>query len=186
MISSLRGCVIERFGTSIVIEVQGVGYRVTVSSQALERLTLHEDAFVYVHDHVREDAHDLYGFLNRGDLEFFERLLGVSGVGPKVALAILSVGTSDEIKVAIMKGDLERLTSVPGIGKKTAQKIVLELKGQLVDIEEPSSLDRDALSALESLGYSSSQAKEALKKVDVSVSDTSVRVREALRILSER
>jgi len=184
MIVSLRGRVTEFFSVSMVIEVGGVGYRVIVAPSTLEHMTVGEEAFVYIHDHIREDAHDLYGFLIKDELELFERLLAVSGVGPKVALAILSVGKVDEVRNAIMRGDLDRLTSVPGIGKKTAQKIILELKGQLVEQQESSSTDRDAIAALESLGYSSAQAREALKKVKTEITDTSARVREALRLLS--
>ncbi|MSR85318.1 Holliday junction branch migration protein RuvA [Candidatus Uhrbacteria bacterium] len=184
MIGSLRGMVLQIHPTSLLLEVSQIGYRVKVSPGALGSLQISQEAFFYIHDHVREDSHDLYGFLSSEDLALFEQLLGISGVGPKVAMTILSVGSADTIRRAIMNGDLATLTSVPGVGKKTAQKIILELKGQLVETMEESSADRDVMEALLSLGYSSQQAREALKGISVEIVDTSARVREALRRLS--
>jgi len=184
MIGSLRGRIQEVSGTSFLLEVSGVGYRIKVSPSVLSSLKVGGEAFLYIHDHVREDARDLYGFLSLEDLQLFEQLIGISGVGPKLGLTILSVGSVETVRRAIMSGDLVTLTSVPGIGKKTAQKIILELKGQLVEASLESSGDREVVEALQSLGYSSHQAREAMKGVSSDTKDVSERVREALRLLS--
>jgi Holliday junction DNA helicase RuvA len=111
-------------------------------------------------------------------------MISVSGVGPKVALAMMSIGSAESLKRAIMNGDLATLTSVPGIGKKIAQKIILELKGKIVDDDGVSGTDREVMDALVSLGYSAAQAKDALQGVSAEITDVSERVREALRRLS--
>ena len=184
MIGSLRGKVLEVHATSALIEVAGIGYTIKASSSALSSLKAGEEHFLYTHDHIREDAHDLFGFLSREDLSLFERLLSVSGVGPKVALTVLSAGTGDSIRRAIMQADLGLLTSVPGVGKKTAQKIILDLKGQLVDGSELPIGDAEAAEALISLGYTAAQAKDALKGIPMEIKDVSERVREALKRLA--
>jgi holliday junction DNA helicase RuvA len=185
MIGSLRGRVIEIHANHAFLEVGGVGYKILAAPSVLSKLQTDREGFLYIHEHIREDSDDLYGFLSYEDLELFEQLLDVSGVGPKVGMTILSVGSADMVRKAIMAGDIDLLTSVPGVGKKTAQKIVLELKGQLVDIEGTPSQDREVVEALESLGYSSSQAREAIKRVSAEVTNVSDRVREALRLLSK-
>jgi Holliday junction DNA helicase RuvA len=185
MIGSLRGNVLEVHPTFALLEVQGVGYLLKGSIPFLAALKSGEERFVYTHDHVREDAHDLFGFGTLEELRFFEKLISISGVGPKVALTIMSAGSLDTVRRAIMAGDLTTLTSVPGVGTKTAQKIVLELKGQLVEDDATSGPDREVLDALVSLGYSGTQARDAVKHVDPSVTETGARVREALRLLSK-
>jgi len=182
MIGSLRGHVLEKGPTWILLEVAGIGYRIKTTPSVLSALSQGE-VFVYTHDHVREDAHELFGFQTMMDLELFERLLGISGVGPKSALTIMSVGSADQVKQAIMSGDLAMLTSVPGVGKKTAQKIILELKGQLVDPDTGNSADHDVIDALVGLGYTAQQTKEVLKLVKAT--DPSEKIREALRYLSK-
>lgn len=186
MIGSLKGIVSEVFPGFLLLDVNGVGYRVNASVPTLAECVQGEERRFYVHDHVREDSRDLYGFPSHGDLAMFERLISISGIGPKVGLTIMSVGSLETIRRGIMAGDLALLTSVPGVGTKTAQKIVLELKGQLVDAAEGPAEDRDVIEALMSLGYSSSQAREALKNVDASVTDTSERIRKALKSLSKK
>ncbi len=185
MIGSLRGKILEVHATFALLEVNGVGYAVKAPAPVLASLTAGDERLLYIHDHVREDARDLYGFSSRTEQEFFERLLGVSGVGPKVALTILSVGSIDTVRRAVMQGDLALLTSVPGVGKKTAQKIILELKGQLVEEEGMTEGDGEVVLALVSLGYAAQTAREALKSVPESVTDISDRVREALKFLAK-
>lgn len=185
MFASLRGRILEKTATWLLLEVAGIGYRVMASPAVISIAKAEGEAFFYIHDHIREDAHDLFGFLSLNDLELFEKLLSISGVGPKSAMTIMAVGTANQVREAIMKGDLETLTSVPGVGKKTAQKIILELKGQLVEPEEGSSEGREAQEALLSLGYPAAEAKAALKAVDTSIKGTSDRVREALKYLNK-
>ncbi len=184
MIASLRGMVLDITPTSVLIEAGGVGYRAFATSATLGGLRKREEAFLFTYDLVREDARDLYGFLSQDELRLFERLIAVSGVGPKAALAVLSMGSADSLKRIIMAGDLTALTSAPGIGKKIAQKILLELKGQIVEEGDAFGPDREVIDALVSLGYSATQAKEALKGVSRDVTDVSDRVRESLRRLS--
>jgi len=134
---------------------------------------------------VREDILDLYGFLNREELEFFEMLINVSGIGPKGALAILGVASIDTLKKAISTGDIPYLTKISGIGKKTAEKMIIELRDKMGVNKTGTSLQEelDALEALKSLGYSQNEAREVLKKVSPEM-NTNEKIREALKILS--
>jgi Holliday junction DNA helicase RuvA len=184
MIGSLRGTLIELGVNWVLLEVGGVGYRVQLSSSVLSLLRTGQEQFFYIHEQLREDAHELYGFLASQDLVLFNKLLSVSGVGPKVAMTLLSLGSADAVQRAVMSGDLETLTSLPGVGKKTAQKIILELKGQLVEAEGVSSTDRDVADALQGMGYSAVQVRDALKQVPSEVTDPSERIRAALRLLA--
>lgn len=184
MIASLRGQVLQVTARYALIEVAGVGYRVNAPPSVLNRLSRGEEAFVYTYDLVREDARELYGFLTAEELELFERLLNVSGVGPKVAMTVLALGSADTARAAIMRGDVDLLTSVPGVGRKTAQKIVLELKGQLVEAGEVSSMDAEVIQGLQGLGYSAQDAREALKHVSDEVQTMQERLREALKLLA--
>lgn len=183
MIGSLRGRVVEKSLGWVLLEVGGVGYKVFVSSMVLSDLRSEGETFLYVHDHIREDARDLYGFSTLSDLELFQRLINISGIGPKAAANILSLG-SEVVREAIVRGDLERLSSAPGVGKKTAQKIILELKGQLVEEASMPSGDVEVIEALQSLGYSSHDACEAIRRVPAEVQEVGARVKEALRYLS--
>jgi Holliday junction DNA helicase RuvA len=185
MIGSLQGRILEVHPAYFLLEVHGVGYQVKASIPTVSSLKAGGECFVYIHDHVREDLHDLYGFLSHGELQFFEKLISISGVGPKVALTIMSVGPIESVRRAVMAGDLSTLTSVPGVGTKTAQKIVLELKGQLVEADGGSEADREVVEALVSLGYSATQARDAIKNVAGDITDVSERVRLALRNLSK-
>lgn len=184
MIGSLRGTIIELGTNSLLLEVYGVGYRVQVPSVILSLLKRDEEQFLYIHEQLREDTHDLYGFIASQDLQLFTKLLNVSGVGPKVAMTLLSLGSADVVQRAIMSGDLDSLTALPGVGKKTAQKIILELKGQLVEEEQLPSVDRDVADALQGMGYTSAQVREALKALTPDLTEPSDRIRAALKFLA--
>lgn len=183
MIGSLRGQVIEKALGWVLLEVGGVGYKVFVAPGLLSDIRTEGEAFLYIHDHIREDARDLYGFLTLSDLELFQRLINISGIGPKAAANILSLG-SEVVRDSILKGDVARLSSAPGVGKKTAQKIILELKGQLVEEASMPSGDVEVIEALQSLGYNAHDAREAVKMLPTDLKDVSARVKEALRSLS--
>jgi len=185
MIGSLRGVVLEVHAGFCLLEVAGVGHAVRATPGTLSLLHKDSEQFLYIHDVVREDSRELFGFLQRNELDLFQQLLGVNGVGPKVALTILSVGTGESVRRAIMQGDLAILTSVPGVGKKTAQKIILDLKGQLVEEEGSAPGDVEVIDALVGLGYPSSTARETVKRIPDSIVDVSARVREALKYLSK-
>lgn len=183
MIGSLRGIVIEKSLTWVILEVGGVGYKIFLSPNVLSDVRTETATFLYIHDHIREDARDLYGFLTLSDLELFQRLINISGIGPKAAANILSLG-STIVREAILQGDVTRLSSAPGVGKKTAQKIILELKGQLVEEATMPIGDVEVMEALQSLGYSAHDARDAVKMVPIEVKDVAMRVKEALRHLS--
>lgn len=188
MIGSIKGKIILKTEKFILVETNGVGYKVNVSPEILTKTQKKEDEiFLFIHTHVREDALDLYGFLDQKELEFFEMLLNVSGIGPRSALAILGITTIETLRKAINTGDTSYLTKISGIGRKTAEKIIIELRDKMGKELSGSSLqvELDALEALKSLGYSQGEAREALKKVTPD-SNTNTKIKEALKILSNK
>jgi Holliday junction DNA helicase RuvA len=166
MIAQLRGRISGRAGPGLIVDVNGVGYLVH-ATPSVNRLGDGE-VTIEVHTVVREDALQLYGFATADERELFEMLLGVSGVGPKVALAIVSGSTPVELRRAIARDDVKRFQAIPGIGLKTAQRVVLELKAKLVglDIGGPDTGDLTARDALVELGWSLVDAERALADVD--------------------
>lgn len=190
MISHIRGRVIERAPGTVIIDVSGVGYRVFVSSHTHELLSKAPDVEVslWTYLSVRETALDLFGFVEQKELDFFQKLVGIPGIGPKSALAILSLTTVDTLEKSIISGDTTYLIKVSGIGKKSASKIVLELKDKLgsrTDGDLGLKEESDAIDALRSLGYSLKESREALRKVGRDVADTAEKVKAALKILSQ-
>lgn len=193
MISFLRGRIINKGLNYVIIETANIGYQVFCGETLLNDLRLDSEVEIYTHHHIREEANDLYGFKALEDLELFELLLTVSGVGPKSALGILSIATSGDIKEAIIRGDANLLTKVSGIGKKTAERLVLELKtkiirsgGLSITINSASLAGSDEIDALMSLGYSLSEARAALNSVDPGVIDSGERVKAALKKMTRK
>lgn len=168
MIASLRGRLAEKDASRVVIDVNGVGYEVFVPLTTFTALPdPGGEVSLDIHTHVREDALALYGFSSRQERRVFERLLAVSGIGPRLAVTILSGGSVEGLVAAIRRGDLGRLTSIPGVGKKTAERIVVELKDKLKDLaaEAPKpAIETDVLSALENLGYPRAIAEAAVRR----------------------
>lgn len=166
MIGRLRGLIVESGQETIVIEVGGVGYLVTVSPRTLSDLPgLGEEAVLHTHLHVREDQLALYGFGPSPDKELFGMLLGVSGVGPKVAMAILATMTYEQLSIAVASDDIPALTAVPGIGKRSAQKLLLELRPKmdvLDDVSVVSGPMGEVREALEGLGYGPDEIRGTL------------------------
>lgn len=192
MISFLEGRVELKGEKFVVLNVSGIGYRVFASAETIAKIP-EKGAFVkfWTHQHVREDALDLYGFLHYAELEFFEMLLAVPGIGPKGGLGVLGVAPVDTLKKAIGAGDASYLIRVSGIGKKMAEKIVLELKekitGRGASVEAPElKTEADALDALISLGYSQREAREALAAVPQEMRRVEQRVGEALKRMGNR
>jgi Holliday junction DNA helicase RuvA len=187
MIGHLTGTVFARKEGYAIISAGGVGYKVAASRVALAKLVPGESASLWTHLAVREDALDLYGFEGEEELRFFELLLSVSGIGPRSALAILDIASVEALRSAIAAGNAGYLTSVSGIGKKTAGRIVVELRDKVGIAAESESAalqgDVEALEALRALGYSHSEAREALRKVPSSLEGGSARLREALKVL---
>ncbi|KND46704.1 MAG: Holliday junction DNA helicase RuvA [Parcubacteria bacterium C7867-006] len=186
MIGHLKGTIIHQDLKSVILDVSGVGYKVHTNTAVLDSQNSKNIEF-WTYLAVRENALDLYGFTTKEELGFFELLLTVSGIGPKSAMGILSVATLQNLRHAISTGDTSHLTKVSGVGKKNAEKIVLELKDKLdgwtSDGVDFVSGDVDALEALKSLGYGEKEAREALKKV-VDAKDTGDKVKKALKLLS--
>lgn len=191
MIHFLEGTIEYKKDKFAVINVGGVGYKVFAGADVLARLpAIGEKTRIFAHLHVREDAMDLYGFLEQVDLAFFEMLISISGVGPKMALAIMSIAPSQMLASAIAKEDISFLTRVSGVGKKTAEKIILELKDKIhktgIELEGVQTGDHEVLDALESLGYSSREAQSALQKISKGVKGIENRIMEALKILGRK
>ena len=189
MIAQLEGKIAGIRGGSVILMVGGVGYLVSVSAYALGKLAGKEDVLLYIHTHVREDILALYGFLNEDELQMFELLISISGIGPKVALSILSIADTKTIRTAIVNKDPAILTRVSGVGKKTAERVIIELQNKVdsVDIDDQAStlIGQDALEALTSLGYSITEAREALKLVPSDIVDVSARIKQALKNLGK-
>ena len=188
MIGSIKCKVILKTEKFLILETAGVGYKISVSPDALSRIRKeNNEIMLWIHTHVREDILDLYGFLDYPDLEFFEMLINISGIGPKGALTILGVASIETLRKAIGTGAISYLTKMSGIGKKPAEKIVIELRDKMANgmsSKGDSSMqgELDALEALKSLGYSQNEAREALKKVSNEI-NTNEKIREALKIL---
>jgi Holliday junction DNA helicase RuvA len=183
MISSLRGKVVARMLDGVVLDVNGVGYRIQTTLRALRKAQGGKEITLDTYLHVREDALQLYGFADTGERELFEHFLSVSGVGPKVALAILSGSTPADLRRAIAFEDTTRFVAIPGIGKKTAERVVLELKEKIGPVEAlPGAPEHElvARDALVELGYSLAEAEQALAETDPEAAPEE-RVRQALR-----
>ena len=188
MISRLRGKPVGRSADGLVLDVGGVGYLVAATPSALRRAEGAAETVVETYLHVREDALQLYGFADASERELFVHLLGVSGIGPKVALAVVSSAPPSDLRRAIALGDAARFQAIPGIGKKTAERIVLELKERLgtedvvvlPNASAPAPAHVVARDALVELGFSLVEAEQALARVDPDLPPEE-RVREALR-----
>lgn len=188
MIAHLTGKLLFLSDRFVIVETAGVGYKVRVPMDTLRFLRNSKDGDVslWIHTSVREDALDLYGFEHQAELEFFEMLIGVSGIGPRTALGILNIAPVNHLKEAIAAGDTGALTKVSGIGSKGAQKIILELRDKMGGhgTEAGGSMlreERDAIEGLVALGYAERDAREALKKVSADIKGTGARIKDALK-----
>lgn len=191
MIGSLKGKVDFKSGITIIVDVHGVGYKVQVSSEVLGKALVGQEIKIYTYTHVREDVLELFGFSSAEDLKLFEQIIGISGIGPRTALNIFSIGTRDGITEAIIKGDVEFFTQVSRLGKKNAQKLIIELKGKLGSLEdldlsaEADGKSKEVMSVLKSFGFSVQEAKEAIKNIDKKVESVEEKVRLALKYLGK-
>ncbi len=191
MIATLSGTVAEKINDVVVLDVGGVGYGLLVTTEDFGTLATGTQAKLYIHEHIREAAHDLYGFGRLDTLRLFELLLGVNGVGPKMALNVLSIGSADAVRTAIAGGDVKWIQQAQGVGKRVAERIVVELKDKVglegVDLSASGLLQSDALlqkdeavEALVSLGYSPQDAAAALANVPADL-PTGERIKQALK-----
>lgn len=188
VITHIQGKILDKQERAVVIEVNGLGYKVFATAASLEKMREGGEASLWTHMAVREDSQTLYGFPSKDELGFFELLISISGIGPKTALGILNVSSVANLRKAVSTGDTSHLTKVSGVGKKIADKIVLELKGKF-GAEEDSGIslrdEVDALEALKALGYGHKESREALKAVEQTVIDTGERVKKALKLLGK-
>ena len=193
MIAHLRGKLIAKHPNQAIVEAAGVGYDVTISVPTFSELSgLGNEVALHIHTHVREDAIALFGFLRMEEKQLFEKLLSVSGIGPKLAITILSGMAAGDMVAAIRGNDVAKLTKIPGIGKKTAERMVLELRDKLKDFGmEPatppvSAVEEDVLSALTNLGYQRPLAERAVTTVATSgAKDFDSLFRDSLTLLSK-
>ena len=195
MIGSVRGTVLERTASGeVLVEVGGVGYRVNVPVRAIGMLAVGAPAFLFTHLHVRDDAMVLFGFPSRDERDTFESLIGVNGVGPKLALAMLSVHTPGALRRALLDDDLDALCLVPGVGKRTAQRLLVDLKARLAvpDLDltpvagvVTSSARAEAREALAALGYGADEVRSAMAQLPDEAAVESL-LRDALKLLSTK
>jgi Holliday junction DNA helicase RuvA len=185
MIGFLRGKVVSAKPTQIILDVNGVGYLVNISISTFEKITDQNEISLFIHTHVREDALSLYGFYTEAEKEMFELLISISGIGPKVALSILSGISVDELQNAIQTENVSRLVSVPGVGRKTAERVVLELKSKVGFIETTVSkgidytVKQEAVLALTTLGYNQKVAEKVVR--DLLSENSSITLEDLIR-----
>jgi Holliday junction DNA helicase RuvA len=193
MIAHLRGKLLAKHPNQAIVETGGVGYDVTISVPTFSDLPgVGGDVALHIHTHVREDMLALYGFLRSAEKTLFEKLITVSGIGPKLAITILSGMAADEMVNAIRGNDIARLTRIPGIGKKTAERMVLELRdklppekaGEVATMPTLSAVEEDVLSALMNLGYQRASAEKALSAITKN-GQFDAMFRQALTVLSK-
>lgn len=186
MIASLRGKIILKKQDFIILEVDGVGYKLICAPFVLGEVKVGDDFRLFTHLYFSQERIALYGFLKHNELEFFEMLISISGIGPKAALGILALAPVKTLRNAIAQEDVSLLTKVSGIGKKTAERIVLELKSKIkMDVGETKGASglSQVIDALSGLGFSLSQAREALSKIPKSAQTVEEKVKEALKQL---
>jgi holliday junction DNA helicase RuvA len=190
MIAKLKGKIEYLRDNYAVADVSGVGYKVFVSAFTMGKIASQKDVEFFIHTYVREDALSLYGFLSLEELEMFELLLSISGIGPKAAMGILSIADPKTVRTAIINEDPTILTKVSGVGKRTAERVIVELKNKVKDISEGERkeivADSDALEALASMGYAITEARGALKLVPADIKDVGERVKMALKNLGKK
>lgn len=203
MISFIRGLVADTTENAVILENNGIGYEIFMTGSSIEQVSrIDGEVKIHTYFQAREDAMQLYGFLSKDDLEMFRLLLNVNGIGPKAALGVLAGLTADELRFAVLSDDIKTISKAPGIGKKTAQKLILELKDKLkledafekklAHEQEAASVSgflihdgrQEAAEALIALGYSSTDAMKAVRKVtDVSPDDVEALLKAALKQL---
>lgn len=192
MLAYLKGKIKNKGKGYVIVDVHDIGYKCFVNESMYLELDIGQEAEFYIYEHVREDQFSLFAFYQMDQLEMFEMLLSISGVGPKSALGVLGIAKVDVIKESIARGDSSLLTKVSGIGKRTAERMVLELREKVgtvsvgADSQGPGVMaSSDEIDALQALGYSLVQAREALNKLDPGIKDSGGRIKAALKNLSK-
>lgn len=184
MIAHLSGQLVEKMPSALIVDVGGVGYEVQVAQSDFAGSVVGAPIKVFTHDHLRENAHELFGFSDLAAKQLFEQLISVSGVGPKMALAILSLGNANDIRSALAMSDSAYIQQASGVGKRLAERIVVDLKDKVgsssLNVTAQLPKGDDALDALLALGYNFHQAGEALRQIDSSL-ETQTRIKQALQ-----
>lgn len=191
MIATLTGNIAEKIADTVVVDVRGVGYGVLVATEDYGLLGTGEPAKLYIYEHIRENSHDLFGFTKLDTKQLFEQLLDVNGVGPKMALSVLSIGSANEVRQAIASGDTKSIQRANGVGKRVAERIIVDLKDKVglegVDLATTGMLQSDtairrdeAAEALIALGYSPQDAAQALTSVPIDL-PLEERIKQALK-----
>jgi Holliday junction DNA helicase RuvA len=191
MISHLSGTILSIKDSFIILDVHGIGYKVTCAKQTIENFKISEEISLHTYLSVKEDSLELFGFTQYEELELFTLLVGVNGIGPRSAIGILGLESTDKLINAIVNKDVGYLTKVSGIGKKSAEKIILELKDKvsisdISNMKESMREEEDVLEALKTLGYRADEARNALRQVPSEITNQSTIIKEALKFLSQR
>ena len=190
MIAKIKGTIEFLRDNYAVVDVAGIGYKVFITTHTFGKIAGSQNVELFTHTYVREDTLALYGFIEIDELEMFELLISISGIGPKAAMGILAIADPKTIRTAVLNEDPSILTKVSGIGKKIAQRVILELKNKVVDMPTSEktqiSEDSDVFEALVSMGYSVSQARDALKIIPADIKDVGQRVKIALKNLGKK
>lgn len=186
MIGFLNGKIILKQAKFIILEVNNVGYKVFLSQQSLSKLPeIGQDIKLFIYHNIKEDASDLYGFFTFEEMDFFEILMDIRGVGPRAALEISATGPLEKIKDKILKQDENVFAGIPGIGSKKAMTIILELTGKIKMLGQKTASADEAENALVQLGFSKQQAKDALSHIPDNIKNTEERIKNALKILGK-
>lgn len=190
MIAKISGKIEYQKENYVVVDVSGIGYKIFLTLYTLGKVSGKKEVSLFIHTYVREDTLALYGFLTHEELEMFELLISISGIGPKAASSILSIATPKTIRTAILNEDSSILTKVSGIGKKTAERVILELQNKVADMSDSEKgeavIDSDSIEALVTMGYSLTEAREALKNVPEEIRDIGQRIKIALKNLGKQ
>ncbi len=190
MFSQLSGNIVGIRGSSVTLNVHGVGYKVSVSPYTLGKVAGAEEVTLYVHTYVREDQIALYGFISEDELDMFELLISVSGIGPRAGLSILSIADTDTIRSAVVNKDPSILTQVSGVGKKTAERVIIELQNKVAAPTGKTSsdlhADQEVIEALLSLGYHVTEARDSIAALPSDITGVNERVHAALKSLGKK
>ena len=185
MFASIRGKVLLMSEGYVVVESEGMGYKIYTTSFTAGKIASISEVFLHLYTYVREDTLALYGFMEESELQMFELLISISGIGPKAALGILSIADPKTIRTAILNEDPSILTRVSGVGKKTAERVILELKNKIADLPEAEKEravgDSDVIEALAAMGYTTQESREAIKEIPEDIVDTGEKVKFALK-----
>ncbi|PIR06590.1 MAG: Holliday junction branch migration protein RuvA [Candidatus Komeilibacteria bacterium CG11_big_fil_rev_8_21_14_0_20_36_20] len=190
MIAYLKGQILEKTSKSVIILLNNIGYEVFLSSEYLYKLKKGQEVEFFIYSNIKEDAFDLYGFQNLEELDFFKKLISVSGVGPRSAINILSLASVNDLKKAISSEDSSLLQQVSGIGKKTAERLVVELKEKfIVDLSDKKAVgggNAQVMEALISLGYKDNEIRAIIRDIPAEEKDLSGKIKKALQLLNKQ